>query len=197
MSKWNLKGFLLFLLLNNLLFFNIILINLLVVGCAEIYSPGDEPQYEKIAEDNIISMIQNQKNYFSIHKTFLKPLDKPLKSNSSFFKNEKCYGYYTKTIPEINGTSAINGIYIYARQEACDGNWGIDLSSYVGGVFVVPIIDDKEIKVVSIVCKSTGSGYAPLNHRPYYTNGLVDCPPEAKKVYLETELFKNKNDDAI
>jgi hypothetical protein len=197
MSKWNLKGFLRFLLFNNLLFSNIILINLLVAGCTEIYSPGDEPEYEKIAEDNIISMIQTQKNYFSTHKNFLKPLDKPLKSNSSFFKTEKCYGYYTKTIPEINGTSTVNGIYIYARQEACDGNWGIDLSSYVGGVFVVPIIDAKEIKVVSIVCKSTGPGYAPLNYRPYYTNGLVDCPPKAKKVYLETELFKKKNDDVI
>ncbi|WP_445631499.1 type IV pilin-like G/H family protein [Nostoc sp. DSM 114167] len=180
-----------------MLFYNIILINLLVAGCAEIYSPGEEPQYEKIAEDNIISMIQTQKNYFSTHKTFLKPLDKPLKSNSSFFKTEKCYGYYTKTIPEINGTSTVNGIYIYARQEACDGNWGIDLSSYVGGVFVIPVIDAKEIKVVNIVCKSTGPGYAPLNYRPYYTNGLVDCPPKAEKVYLETELFNKKNDDAI
>ncbi|MEH2127849.1 hypothetical protein [Nostoc sp.] len=194
MSKWNLKGFLLF---KNFLFSNIILINLLVAGCAEIYSPGEEPQYEKITEDNIISMIQTQKNYFSTHKSFLKPLDKPLKSNSSFFKTEKCYGYYTKTIPAINGTSTVNGIYIYATQEACGGNWGIDLSSYIGGVFVVPIIDAKEIKVVSIVCTSTGPGYAPLNYRPYYTNGFIDCPPEAKKVYLETELFKEKNDDAI
>ncbi len=92
MSKWNLKGFLLF---NNLLFSNIILMNLLVAGCAEIYSPGNEPQYEKIAEDNIISMIQNQKNYFPTHKTFLKLVDKPLKSNPSFFKNEKRQYCYT------------------------------------------------------------------------------------------------------
>ncbi|MBW4429177.1 MAG: type IV pilin-like G/H family protein [Nostoc desertorum CM1-VF14] len=184
-------------LIKNLLFSNILLINFLVTGCVDIYSPGDEPQYEKTAEDNIISMIKTQKTYFSSHKIFLKPLDKPLKSNSSFFKTEKCYGYYTKTIPEVNGTSTVNGIYIYARQEACDGNWGIDLSSYVGGVFVVPIIDAKEIKIVSIVCKSTGPAYAPLNHRPDYTNGLVDCPPKANKVYLETEVLKSKTAEEV
>uniref|UniRef100_A0A0C1R9X2 Uncharacterized protein n=1 Tax=Tolypothrix bouteillei VB521301 TaxID=1479485 RepID=A0A0C1R9X2_9CYAN len=77
------------------------------------------------------------------------------------------------------------GIYSYARQEACGGNWGITLSSYVGAVFVVPTAMNKQMKMLSIICKGPAPGYAPLNYRPDYINGIIDCPPDTTKVYFK------------
>lgn len=176
----------------NLFFYNFVLISLFISSCSDIYAPGDEPRHEKLAEQTITSMINNQKNYFLKHEKFLKLPDRPLKSNLSFFNSEKCYGYYSKTVNKIKTNFKIDGIYSYAMQEACGGNWGIDLSHYLGGVFAIPIKNSKDIKVVSIVCTTSGPAYNPLQYLPDHVNGLVNCPSNTEKVYSNIEIIKNQ-----
>ncbi|MEH1815625.1 MAG: hypothetical protein V7K26_27405 [Nostoc sp.] len=176
----------------NLFFYTFALINLFIASCNDRYSPGEEPHYEKIGQETIISMINIQKKHFLKYKNFFKPPDRPLKSNSSFFNHEKCYGYYSKNVKQTNTNLTVDGIYSYVIQEACGGNWGIDLSHYVGGIFAIPITNSKDIKIVSIVCESDGPAYAPLDYLPEYRNGLVDCPSKANKVYSNIEILKIK-----
>ncbi|MDZ8053780.1 MAG: type IV pilin-like G/H family protein [Aulosira sp. ZfuVER01] len=174
----------------------IVLINLLIAGCTNIYSPGDELYYEELAEKQIKAMLQSQRKYFLTHKIFLIKNEKLLKSNSSLFNTKKCYAYYTKTLNQVDRQLTVNGIYSYAMQEACGGNWGIDLSHYVGGVFAIPSINKRDIKLVSIICKSDGPAYAPLKYLPNYKNGLVDCSPKSYKIYLNTEFLKIQKEES-
>jgi hypothetical protein len=105
--------------------------------------------------------------------------------SSSSPETGKCYGYYTKSTTEIPLKISTGGIYSYARQEACGGNWGIELSSYIGGVFAVPTAKNKQMNMVSVICKGLPPGYTPLNYRPDYINGVIDCPFKSTKVYFK------------
>ncbi|MGV0104869.1 Lipoprotein [Nostoc sp. DSM 114160] len=139
---------------------------------------------EKETEKHIIYKIQEQQSYFSKHKTFFKPPDEPGTKYGYFppiFGREICYGYYTEINADVISKTTTDAVYSYAVQDYCNGKWGFELKSYVGAVFAVPITGDKQLKTLSIVCKSVES-FAPPS-RPKYINGIVKCPNKTTKVY--------------
>ncbi|YAF97014.1 MAG: hypothetical protein AB3A66_04890 [Nodularia sp. CChRGM 3473] len=171
------------------LVFTIIPLSLLLAGCnnEDENKAMDKKIFnlEKEAERNLIYKIQEQKSYFSKHKTFFTPPDEPATKHGSFpaiFGIQKCYHYYTETNADLPSKTTINAVYSYAVQDDCGGMWGLELRWYVGAVFAVPITGDKELKTISIVCQNIKS-YGRVPSRPEYINGVVKCPSKTIQVY--------------
>ena len=166
----------------------IISLSFLLAGCEnkDENKAMDEKisRLQKEAEKHLVYKIQEQQSYFSKHKTFFKPPDER-RTNSGYFPpifgTQICYGYYTEINADVLSKTTIDAVYSYAVQDYCNGKWGFELKSYVGAVFAVPITGDKQLKTLSIVCKSVES-FAPPS-RPEYINGVVKCPNKTTKVY--------------
>jgi hypothetical protein len=177
-------------LYDKFLFFSIISLSFLLATCGneDENKVMDEKisRLEKDAGTHIISKIQAQENYFSKHKTFFKPPDESATKYGSFppiFGKQICYRYYTETNSNFSSQTTIDAVYSYAVQDDCGGMFGFELRWYVGAVFAVPIDANKQLKKVSIVCKSNES-YGRVPSRPEYINGVVKCPPETTYVYF-------------
>ncbi|GAA6615044.1 hypothetical protein [Scytonema sp. NUACC26] len=171
------------------LVFSIIPLSLLITGCG--HEDENKVMDEKIsrleteAKKRIISKIQVQENFFSKHKTFFKPPDEGATNYGSFppfFGTQICYRYYTETNADLPSKTTIDAVYSYAVQDDCGGMWGLELRWYVGAVFTVPITGNKQLKTISIVCRSIES-YNRVPSRPEYINGVVKCPSKSAQVY--------------
>ncbi|MBW4424093.1 MAG: hypothetical protein KME50_06440 [Nostoc desertorum CM1-VF14] len=139
---------------------------------------------EEEAEKHIISKIQAQRNYFSKHKTFFKPLDEPATKYGSFapiFGSQICYRYYTEKNTKFISKTITDAIYSYAVQADCGGMFGFELRWYIGAVFAVRINGDKQLQMVSIVCRNNES-YGRVPSRPEYINSMVKCPSKTTQV---------------
>ncbi|MBN3889234.1 MAG: hypothetical protein HWQ43_08680 [Nostoc sp. JL31] len=58
--------------------------------------------------------------------------------------------------------------------------FGFELRWYVGASFAVRIPGEKQLKLISIVCRSNESVGVPS--RPEYINGVVKCPSKTTQV---------------
>ncbi|MDZ8067560.1 MAG: hypothetical protein RMY64_18370 [Nostoc sp. DedQUE08] len=170
-----------------LLVFSIILLSFLIGGCEkeDENKALDEKisRLEREAEKNIISKVQTQNNYFLKHKTFLKPPDEPATKYGSFppiLGTQRCYRYYTETDTKVFSQTTIDAVYSYAVQDDCAGMFGFELRSYVGAVFAVRMNGDKQLKMISIVCRNKESYELPS--QPEYINSVVKCPAKAIQV---------------
>ncbi|MEH1933127.1 MAG: hypothetical protein V7L14_05260 [Nostoc sp.] len=170
-----------------LLVFSIILLSFFVGGCEkEDENKAMHKQISRLeeeAEKHIISKVKTQRNYFLKHKTFFIPPDEPATKYGSFppiFGTQRCYQYYTKTDTNVLYKTTIDAIYSYGVQGDCGGMFGFELRWYVGASFAVRITGDKQLKLISIVCRSNEFGRVPS--RPEYIKGVVKCPPETTQV---------------
>ncbi|MDZ8030628.1 MAG: hypothetical protein RMX89_05925 [Nostoc sp. DedSLP04] len=169
------------------LVFSIILLSFFVGGCEK----EDEnkamdkkiSRLEEEAEKQIISKVKTQRNYFLKNKIFFIPPDEPATNYGSsppIFGTQICYQYYTKTDTNILSKTTIDAVYSYGVQDDCGGMFGFELRWYVGASFAVRIPGNKQVKLISIVCRSNEFGRVPS--RPEYINGVVKCPPETTQV---------------
>jgi hypothetical protein len=184
-------------LFHKILFFSIISLSLLLAGCQR-KDGGNKAMSEKIdriiknAENHLISMINEQEDYFSKHKSFFIPPEQkgevPSWAEWVFTDPKTCYGYYPR--PGDNIANVVDNIYIYAFQDACSGHSGFTLKLYVGAVFAVPLPGSKQVKTVSIICKENNTAFLSridvYQSPPKYTNGVLKCPPETTKVYFNS-----------
>ncbi|MBE8970941.1 hypothetical protein IQ277_33500 [Nostocales cyanobacterium LEGE 12452] len=171
-----------------LLFFSIIMLIFLIGGCEkENEYEAQEKQIsrlEKEAEKNIISKVQTQNNYFLKNKTFFKPPDEPATHYGSFppiFGTQRCYRYYTETDTKVFSQTTLDTVYSYAVQDDCGGMFGFEIRWYVGAVFAVRMNGDKQLKMISIVCRNKES-YGRVPSQPEYINSVVKCPPNTTQV---------------